>query len=388
MSTVSEGSSDEDGCEVSPAAPVLEPWIEETALQMMSGKGSRNDPKTVQVLSFGTAGMSQKSSWPNSGHLPPKKGSMDESWPQLQLCDGNVSITAFVVGDEARISLFGSAELGAKPDENCPETIHPGSLCLIHDWDFHLDYKQQHSVYSGYQPKLTLPSLTIIVTGKIEKIENIRQVKNVNKSRSFAQALYKYAYNQEEPLEKIFPLEHTVSKLHQLGAKKVVSTLQSNLTVSASNCSDPGRDQKRKLVKKEESSECRQQAYFQEKYEALKKFKSLHGHCRVPTREESIGWWAQNIRRDNGVRLNSEQRKKMVEIGFCWDVKEYHWMTHFDALKEFYTTNGHCQVPCNYPKDIQLNQWLQRQRARYREGKMPYEQVESLNKLCHGLLSK
>jgi len=54
----------------------------------------------------------------------------------------------------------------------------------------------------------------------------------------------------------------------------------------------------------------------------------------------------------------------LVELDFIWDVCEYKWQQHFEALIDFYEQHGHVHVPDSYQS---LGPWVKEQRREYRK---------------------
>lgn len=130
-----------------------------------------------------------------------------------------------------------------------------------------------------------------------------------------------------------------------------------------------------------------------ENYARLVEFKTRHGHCDVNDVEEapqSLRSWAsaQRVRNNKGL-LPSVYVSKLDEIGFTWDwqkiAADRTWMSHFENLKQFFTKNGHSNVPRTH-EDSKLASWvwIQRQRrngTNKKQGKIEPWQIELLDTL-------
>jgi hypothetical protein len=130
-------------------------------------------------------------------------------------------------------------------------------------------------------------------------------------------------------------------------------------------------------------------------YELLK-FKSKHGHCRVPGSKGSLGAWVvqqrqqyhnlrakqaeeedhklaavengegklqeEPIKKSRSSSLTEERIEVLNTIDFVWDVVQFdndvRWNIKYQELKEFVRINGHAVVPQSTP----LGQWVKMQR--------------------------
>ncbi|GFH44358.1 hypothetical protein CTEN210_00832 [Chaetoceros tenuissimus] len=112
---------------------------------------------------------------------------------------------------------------------------------------------------------------------------------------------------------------------------------------------------------------------FEERFNALIEFKRKHGHCNVPCAykaDDNLGQWVSYVRkmksgrRDNrGVyKLTKKRIKKLEKIGFRWTAI-HSFEERFNALKEYKSKHGHCNVPCAYKADDNLGQWVSRIRG-------------------------
>jgi hypothetical protein len=82
--------------------------------------------------------------------------------------------------------------------------------------------------------------------------------------------------------------------------------------------------------------------------------------------------------------LTAERIVALDDIGFIWDSHGSAWMERWNELQEFRHAFGHCNVPTNYPANIQLATWLKCQRRQYKlfkEGKTSNMTEHRLQKL-------
>ena len=114
---------------------------------------------------------------------------------------------------------------------------------------------------------------------------------------------------------------------------------------------------------------------WQHRYEELKAFKEINGHCNVPkgrTENLQLGDWVCHQRRAWRKGELSEDRKKMLdEIGFAWKLQKSvssKWQQHYEELKSFKEINGHFYVPQKYKENPALAEWVKNQRREWRRG--------------------
>jgi hypothetical protein len=63
----------------------------------------------------------------------------------------------------------------------------------------------------------------------------------------------------------------------------------------------------------------------------------------------------------------TEDRIQMLEmLGFIWDSHGAAWDEKYQELKAFRKIHGHCNVPCVYKDSSKLSTWIKRQRRQYR----------------------
>ena len=141
--------------------------------------------------------------------------------------------------------------------------------------------------------------------------------------------------------------------------------------------------------------------------EALKTFKAIWGHCRVPPENVSLHQWCEHIRKAYGLKCSGKLESKspsykaitdtqflqLKDIGFEFfsggkppkSFKE----KRLRSLKDFISKFGHCKVPKRYKEEKGLGPWCCEMRHSYKliqDGKKPrsiltmamYEELESL----------
>jgi hypothetical protein len=108
----------------------------------------------------------------------------------------------------------------------------------------------------------------------------------------------------------------------------------------------------------------------------LRKFKALHGHCRVPMDyppSPKLGKWLKGIIRKRNIHSLSKQKTDtLTSIGVEWNRRlgDEKWMAMFGELVGFAEANGHCNVPKNYPECKYLPLWIVNQKTMEANGKL------------------
>ncbi len=103
-------------------------------------------------------------------------------------------------------------------------------------------------------------------------------------------------------------------------------------------------------------------ALWESRFEALTRFRAIHGHCSVPkTTDVQLATWVVAQRQLNKSGQLSEKRAaKLTALGFIWDEVEAAWHAKYDALKRFHAIHGHCGIPLATDKG--LADWIVKQR--------------------------
>ena len=100
------------------------------------------------------------------------------------------------------------------------------------------------------------------------------------------------------------------------------------------------------------------------RYELLKEFKQLYGHCKVPktTREarwkQLASWVCLQRKQYANNQLNESKIRQLNQLGFSWNAREEIWQGYYKQLQDFYNTYGHCQVNLEPNTDQMLKYWV------------------------------
>ena len=104
-------------------------------------------------------------------------------------------------------------------------------------------------------------------------------------------------------------------------------------------------------------------------------YKAKHHSCMVPQQYEKdtkLGRWVHYQRveywqflQEGCGKISQCRIDKLESIGFEWDPQRCKWNTMFRRLVDFRSKYGHCNVPKDYAKDLELSYWLRNQRFEY-----------------------
>eukprot|EP00804_Cyclotella_cryptica_P021195 CCRYP_001502-RA/>CCRYP_001502-RA protein AED:0.19 eAED:-0.00 QI:0/0/0/0.66/1/1/3/0/227 len=133
----------------------------------------------------------------------------------------------------------------------------------------------------------------------------------------------------------------------------------------------------------------------QSRFEELKEYAKVNGHCRVPRREPGgLGKYVNKLRCEykkycagSSVFLTDELVEELESIGFEWSVKkstEEAWESKYAMLCDFKKANGHCNVPRRTDGDeslTSLGRWVVEQRKSNKENSLSEERATKLNKI-------
>ena len=134
---------------------------------------------------------------------------------------------------------------------------------------------------------------------------------------------------------------------------------------------DPDEEQSQKLDKLGfvwDLRGARREAFFDQRFAELVKFKKKHGHTNVSQLDEkhkALGQWVTRTRQTRD-ELSDEQRGRLEGIGFVWELKkewmESQWEIRFGELLDYRKQNGDTLVPQDCPGWYTLSRWVSRMR--------------------------
>jgi len=118
------------------------------------------------------------------------------------------------------------------------------------------------------------------------------------------------------------------------------------------------------------------------KFEELRKYKEVHGDCKVRTNISKLGRWVQYQRQYYRVfkegkkaSITQERIDLLNSIGFDWVVNHRQgsgvigssWMEKFEELQKYKEVHGDCRVRSNHHP--RLGNWVHSQRQFYKMSK-------------------
>ena len=117
-------------------------------------------------------------------------------------------------------------------------------------------------------------------------------------------------------------------------------------------------------------------------FEALQQYKSNNGDCDVPQSyppNQKLGNWVgtQRTVKKSG-KLSSDKIQKLNQLGFSWNPIEDAWNQMFEALQQYKSNNGDCDVPQSYPPNQKLGNWVGTQRIAKKSGKLSSDKIQKL----------
>jgi hypothetical protein len=140
-----------------------------------------------------------------------------------------------------------------------------------------------------------------------------------------------------------------------------------------------------------------QGAAWKDRFSELVGYHKIHGHfsfTRCNSENTKLAKWVTNQRVN--YRLHREGKKSpmtalriqaLESLGFEWDCQGTAWKDRFSELVGYHKIHGHCIVPKCYSENLQLGDWVGRQRENYmlhREGKkstMTASRIQALESL-------
>ncbi|CAB9527842.1 helicase [Seminavis robusta] len=138
------------------------------------------------------------------------------------------------------------------------------------------------------------------------------------------------------------------------------------------------------------------QQRWEDMFMRLHKFKTNHGHCRVPNRfpdDPSLGSWVATQRRyykNKSLPMPEDRVSRLTELGFEWttkDPRKVPWETRFEGLRQFKERYGHVDVPHEWEECPQLGFWTANMRQQYRykqlgkKSSLTDDRIELLNSI-------
>jgi hypothetical protein len=121
---------------------------------------------------------------------------------------------------------------------------------------------------------------------------------------------------------------------------------------------------------------------WEKMYQSLADYRKEHGHCDVPSRNNSnpkLARWCNTQRMDmKNRKLRNEKIERLEAIGFDFDQKETRWQKMYQSLVEYKETNGDCDVTQGFSQNQALWAWSNNLRIAMKKGKLSQDRVERL----------
>jgi hypothetical protein len=127
-------------------------------------------------------------------------------------------------------------------------------------------------------------------------------------------------------------------------------------------------------------------ASWNKRYQELKYFKMIYGHCNVPCKylqNKELGFWVKNQRQffKKGI-IEYNRIFLLTELGFEWARRDSFikmtWEQRFKELEIYINKYGNCLVP---QRSGALGKWVQTQRDLYRKKLMKEDRKQLLNSI-------
>jgi hypothetical protein len=125
---------------------------------------------------------------------------------------------------------------------------------------------------------------------------------------------------------------------------------------------------------------------WKRRFEELKYFKNIHGHCNVPCNyfnNKELGNWVKNQRQFFKKKILEKNRISLLnDLGFEWIRREtplkLSWNERYKELKNYIACFGNGMVP---QRCGALGKWVQKQRDLFRKNKIKNERKELLSSI-------
>lgn len=204
------------------------------------------------------------------------------------------------------------------------------------------------------------------------------QIENLNKLDFIWDVQEAKWFNQYEKLSKFYKAN---------GHTKITSSIDESLTVWCSTQRARYNEGKLpgaqvKLLNQLDFQWNVQRENWDSKIEELKEFKRIFNHVNVPRKypeNKSLANWCQLQKsRYKEGSLSADKIKSLEDLGFIWDVESHRWMQTFKKIKEFSEEDGSSTNSKHHPMPNNLRDWVYRQRALYRKGRLPQERIDLL----------
>ena len=121
---------------------------------------------------------------------------------------------------------------------------------------------------------------------------------------------------------------------------------------------------------------------WETRFDELKEYKSQHGNCDVPQKDDYLGRFVDKQRQMyREGKLKQDRIDSLEAMGFEWGARTRSgaWEGKFEELKQYKEMHGHCLVP--QVDGGRLGRWVVNQRQTRKQGKLPLDRIELLNSI-------
>jgi len=127
------------------------------------------------------------------------------------------------------------------------------------------------------------------------------------------------------------------------------------------------------------------EAGWRKQFRSLERFKSIHGHCRVPfsySDDPRLSAWLRTQRRlQKHGKMSASRAAQLDALGMEWDTNSDVWEQRFKELKEYKRHEGHTEVPASYKENRALAMWVSTQRRIHKSNQLTAERKRRLESI-------
>jgi superfamily II DNA or RNA helicase len=122
---------------------------------------------------------------------------------------------------------------------------------------------------------------------------------------------------------------------------------------------------------------------WSESYERLVIYHAEHGDADVPSKwkenRKLASWVSVQRQRRKQNQIADEEIRLLDLLGFTWKSRDVGtWEDRLEEIKEFKITNGHCDVPLNYPANPKLGRFVNSMRTQKSRGVLSEHRIKLL----------
>jgi superfamily II DNA or RNA helicase len=118
--------------------------------------------------------------------------------------------------------------------------------------------------------------------------------------------------------------------------------------------------------------------------EMARAYFELNGNLKVPRNGDSrelSDWLSKQRTAYRQGLLSSERQKALENFGMNWDMTPIAWEERFEELKAYRNRFGDCNVPYEWPENIEMARWFGKQQTAYRRGELEESKLRKLEDL-------